>query len=238
MKGSELFDKEKVSFNLARYSHGGEKFEVVVDPDKVIAFKNGTLKDVKEALTSEKVFSDAKKGMIAPDSSLTRSFETTDPLKVAEIILMKGKVQLTSEYRDNLRDIKKRQIIDLIHRNSIDPRTSAPHPVQRIENAFTQAKVKIDEHKNAEDQLDEIRKKLQPIMPIRFETRKLQLTIPSTYASQAFPSLKKYGRISKDSWQSDGSLLTVVEIPAGLQEEMMEHLNKLTHGDVEMKVLD
>ena len=110
MKGSELFDKEKVHFNLARLTKGGEHFEVIIEPDAAVAFKNGSLKDIKAALKYEKVFSDAKKGLLAPETSMQKNFNTSDPDAVAEIIISKGDIQLTSAYRDSLQDAKRRQL--------------------------------------------------------------------------------------------------------------------------------
>ncbi|MAG16417.1 ribosome assembly factor SBDS [Candidatus Woesearchaeota archaeon] len=235
MKGSELFDKEKAHFNLARLTKGGEQFEIIVEPDKAISYKNGSISDVKETMKYEKVFSDAKKGLLASEESMKKVFETVDSVKIAEVVLSKGKIQLTSQYRDSLRDAKKKQLIELIHRNAVDPKTNLPHPVTRLENAFNEAKVHVDERK-AEDQLEGVLKLLRPILPIRFETRKLQLLIPSKYASKAYSTLKGFGRIIKDTWHSDGTLLSVIEIPAGLQQELTEQLNKLTHGDVDIKI--
>ena len=238
MKGSELFDKERVHFNLARLTKGGERFEVIIEPDEAVAFKNGSLKDIKVALKYEKIFSDAKKGLLAPETSMQKNFNTSDPAAVAEIIISKGDIQLTSAYRDSLQEAKRRQLVELIHRNAIDPKTGLPHPATRIENAFAEAKVKIDTHKKATDQLEDVLKQLRPILPIRFETRKLQLLIPAAFASKSHSTIKGYGRIIKDSWHSDGTLLAVVEIPAGLQQELVEQLNKLTHGDVDVKILE
>jgi len=238
MKGSELYEKEKAHFNLARLNKGGERFEVIIDPDKAVAYKNGSLKDVKDALKYEKIFSDAKKGLPAPETSMQKNFNTSDALSVAEIILTKGEIQLTSAYRDSLKENKRKQLVELIHRNAIDPKTNLPHPLTRIENAFAEAKVRIDEHKKVEDQFEDVLKQLRPILPIRFETRQIQLLVPSAFASKSYPTIKGFGRIVKDSWHSDGTLLAVVEIPAGLQQELVEQLNKLTHGDVDIKILE
>ncbi len=238
MRDSEIFDREKVHLNVARISRGGEKFELIIDPDKAIAYRNNSLSDVREAVKYEKVFLDAKKGLPASEASMKKAFETSEVLKVAEFILRNGEIQLSAHYRDSIREAKRKQLVELIHRNAIDPRTSLPHPLQRIENAFTIAKVKIDENRKAEDQLDDIVRMLRPVMPIRFETRKIQLIIPSSYASKAHLLVKGFGRIVNDTWHSDGTLLCVVEIPAGLQEELIERLNKLTHGDIDVKVLE
>ena len=238
MKGAELFGKEKAGFNLARIRKAGERFEVVVDPDNAVAFRDGSLGDVREALSSEKVFADAKKGLESPESSLKRAFGSSDVLKVAGSIIREGEIQLTAQYRDSLRAAKRGQIVQLIHQNAIDPRTNAPHPAARIENAMAEAGVKIDESRSAEDQTDGIVKKLQPVIPIRFETRTLQFVVPATHASRSYGLLKAYGRVVRNSWHSDGTLFAVVQIPAGRQQELSEKLNRIAHGNIDIKTVE
>ncbi len=238
MKGSETYDRERVHLNVARISRSGEKFEVIIDPDAAVAYKNSEGGDVRAALKYEKIFLDAKKGLPASEASMNKAFETSDVLKVAEFILRHGEIQLSEHYRESLREAKRKQIIEIIHRNAIDPRTKLPHPVQRIENAFEIAKVKIDDNRKAEDQLEDVIKALRPVMPISFETRKLQLVVPSAYASKASMLIKGFGRVVDTKWHSDGTLLAVVDIPAGLQQDIIDRLNKLAHGDVDVKVLE
>ena len=50
---------------------------------------------------------------------------------------------------------------------TVDPKTQLPHPVQRILLAMEEGKIKIDEFKDEQLQLDEIIKKLQPLLPIK-----------------------------------------------------------------------
>ena len=61
--------------------------------------------------------------------------------------------------------------MEIIHRNGVDPKTKLPHPIQRLENAFEEAKIKIDERRSAEDQVKEILDKLRPVLPISFEKK-------------------------------------------------------------------
>ncbi|MBI2137071.1 ribosome assembly factor SBDS [Candidatus Woesearchaeota archaeon] len=238
MKGNELLGKERAHFNLARLDAGGARFEVIIDPDKAVGFKGGSVGDVREVLMYEKVFADARKGQLASEHDMQRAFGTSDALKVAEAVLSRGEIQVTSAYRDSVRDARVRQVIQLIHRNSVDPRSGFSHPVKRIENAFEEAKVRIDERKSAEAQLDDVVKKLRVVLPLRFETRQVQVVVPSRFASKAEGIAKGYGRLVKESWQSDGTLFAVLELPAGLQEEFSGQLNALTHGDVDIKVLE
>ena len=230
-------DQERVSFNLARLKKGGRNFEIVVDPDNAIAYKKGSEIDIKDVLRGEHVFSDAKKGVFASENDMKSLFNSSDPVKVASIILKEGEIQLTTEYRDKLRAEKKKRILALIQRNAVDPKTKLPHPLARIENAFEQVKCKVDEFKTAEEQVDEAIKALRTVLPLRIEQIVLRVDVPPQYAHQAYGVLKKLGDIKKETWNNDASLIVELEIPAGLQEEVMNRLNSMTHGGVDISII-
>jgi len=233
----ETYDKDRIKhMNLARLKIKGERFEVAIDSEKAMAYKKGTLRDVREALDSEHVFRDAKKGSLAAEHDLMKFFKTKDPLEVADQIIKKGEVQLTESYRKKQQDEKRIKIIAIIHRNAVDPKTHLPHPMTRIENAFAEAKVHIDEFKSVEEQVNDIVKKLQPILPIRFELKEVTIKISVDYAAKAYGPINDFGKILKDEWLSDGSWLGVVEIPGGLEEELYDKINKITHGHNETSV--
>ena len=67
-------DHEKVQFNLARLKKEGEIFEIVVEPSLAIQFKERNDGDISEILKSEKIFSDAKKGLLASEHKLKEIF--------------------------------------------------------------------------------------------------------------------------------------------------------------------
>ncbi|MFH1589316.1 MAG: ribosome assembly factor SBDS [archaeon] len=236
-KGQQLFDYKKIDINTAKLKTHGQTFEIVVDPDLAIKFKQGEEVDVREVLHAEEIFSDANKGLHAPESEIKKIFGTTDSLQVAKKILTDGEIQLTAEYRDKVRAEKKKRIIDIIYKNGIDPKTKLPHPIQRLENAFNEAKIHIDELKRAEDQVTEIVKRLMPVLPIRFARKEIQLVVPAEHAARLYGHVTKFGDIKKEQWMNDGSWFAVVEIPAGLQNEFFDELNKETHGNIEAKIL-
>lgn len=231
----QIYDKEKVTFNLIVYKKHGKHFEIAVDPDLAIEYKNkkkDNKEDLVELLKAEKIFSDTKKGLRAPVEELEEAFQTTEFFKIAQIMITEGEIQLTSEHREHLRQEKRNKIVNLIHRQAIDPRTGAPHPVTRIENALVEAKVRIDEFKKAEDQIQDVLHKLKPIMPIKIDQKKYRVTLTVNYASKLQGTLKEYGKMSKEAWLPNGSFSCELEIPAGLQSEMMDELNNKTHGTV------
>jgi ribosome maturation protein SDO1 len=233
------YDKERIRhLNLAKLKKGGEVFEIAIDPDKAIAYKFHRIGDIREVLHQEKVFSDTKKGMVAPETRLKSLFGTSDALKVADIILKEGEIQLTTEYRDKIREEKKKRILSLIQRNAIDPKTKLPHPLTRIESAFEAAKCRCDEFKTAEEQIDAVIKKLRPILPIKIEQLRMNVHVPAAYAHQTFGLLKKMGELSHESWGNDGSLVVKLQIPAGMREDVIDKLNKATKGTVDISKME
>ena len=215
----------------------GLHFEILVDGNGAIAFKEGKIADVREILAVQKVFSDARKGLEASEMQMQQIFGSKDPVVVAKIILQKGEVPLTKEYKDNLREQKKKQIIDYIHRNAVDPKTLAPHPPQRIEAALDEAKFHINEMDVFDKQVQEAIKSIHHILPLKFVTKDISVTISAKYAHQSYPTLKSFGKVMKEDWLNDGSLKVVVEIPGGLEEDFYSKLSALCHGDMEAEVI-
>jgi len=223
--------------NLARIKKFGQTFEISIDPEAALKFKNGDINNIREVLHSEQIFLDAKKGEIAPSNKLQEVFKTDDPLKVAEIIIKEGEIQTTSEHRSKEREQKLNQLIGMIHRMGINPTNNLPHPANRIEAALEEAKFRLDEHKSAEDQLEDALSKIRPIIPIKIEQRILVLTIPGAHVGKANGLVRGNCKILNEDWRQDGSWAVKVEIPAGFQEELMDKLNGITHGEVQVEVL-
>ena len=236
MKSFKTFDKERLSVNLARLKKAGENFELIIDPDKILEYRKNKA-EVRDVLMYEKIFSDAKKGFEASSERLKSVFGTDNILESAKTILDQGEIQFTQEYREQKRKEKLNKILDIITRNAVDPKTGIPHPRNRIEAAIDEAKVKIDYYKDAEDQVSDIVKELQPVLPIKFAMKEIQVKIGPLYAGKAYSVVDRYGKIKMDNWQTDGSWICSVEIPAGMQNEFFDSLNKLTHGSMESKIL-
>jgi ribosome maturation protein SDO1 len=222
--------------NTARLKKGSDVFEIVIDPEKAIAARHGKA-DIREALKVQKIFSDAKKGMLASEQRMQALFGTTDAIEVAKKIVVDGNIQITAEYRQKLTDQKRLQIIEFIRCNGVDPRTHTPHPATRIEAALVEAKVRIDEFKPVEQQVQDVLKALRPILPIKFEIKEIELVIPAQYASKAYSVVKHFGKILSESWQSDGSWRGILEIPGGMEQELYDKLNAATHGELISKVI-
>ncbi len=221
----------------ARYSFENEKFEVLVDPDLALELKKGKKVDLNELLATDTVFKDAGQGEEQSEKAVNKAFGTTKPEEVAKQIILKGSVQLTTEQRREMRGKRRREIIQIITTNAINPQTNAPHPVQRIENALDEINPEIDPVKPAQDHVPAILKELKKKIPISFEKLEMAVKIPAQFSGKAQPALHQF-KLKKEEWQNDGSLIAVVEIPAGLKNELLNKVNSLTHGKCEVKVLN
>lgn len=221
---------------IASYEKEGKRFELYVDPDATYAYIEKRKPDVKNILVAEEVYSNAKKGERAKPSDIQKVFGTTDIMQILEFILKNGDVQLTTEQRRKMVEEKRKQIMAILLREAIDPRTKAPHTQIRLEQAIEQAKFHVDPFKDPREQLEEVVKALRPILPMKFEKIKIAVKVPAAFSHKCYGTLKNYG-IEKEQWLSSGDLVVVVEIFAGLQGEFYDKLNKQTGGQVETKVL-
>lgn len=223
---------------IARLKVKDKKFEVIVDPDKAWLFKKGEQKvDIHEVLLGEFIYYDARRGLKASEMELKQIFKTDDAYEIAKHIVKRGELQLTAEQRREMIETKKRQIVEFISRNCIDPRTGLPHPPKRIELAIENAKVSIDPFKPVEVQVNEVIKALARILPLKIAKALVAVKIPPQYVGKAYGVLPKIGKIIRSNYLSDGSWSVELEIPAGLQRTLVEEVAKMTKGKGEVRII-
>lgn len=219
---------------VLKYNKKGHLFSIMIDPEKAAQFKQGKAA-LDDAIATEDIFVDVKRGIRASSHDLKDVFGTDDNRKIMEIMIRDSELPVTKKQKNLALEEKRKRIVSIISRNAVDPKTGIPHPPQRIENAIEEAKVKIDEHKTAEEQVPEIIKKISAVLPIKFEVKKLELVLPAKFAGQAYGLIKKEAKILKDEWKNDGSLKVLVEVPVSIQDKFFTDVNHICHGDVESK---
>ncbi len=224
-------------YTVARIIKDNEHFEVLVKPQKALDYRMGKIAAITEVLVTETIFSDANKGTKVSEENLLKAFGTTEQLKIAEMILKKGTLQLTTEQRRKMVDDKRKQIVDFISRQCVDPKTNLPHPPLRIENALEQIHYSIDPFKPVEEQARDIIKLLRPILPLKMEQVSVGVHIPAEYSARAYGSIKGFGTIKREEWRGDGSWYGVLEMPAGLYAPFLEKLGDITKGNGEAKII-
>jgi len=223
--------------SIVRYSFEGEKFEILVKPDPALEYKLGKRKDISPILVSDEIYSDSSKGTRASTEKLLKAFKTEDTAVIAEKILQKGDLNLTTDQRRKMVSEKRKQIVNFIAKTFVDPKSHLPHPPLRIEQAMEDGRVSIDPHKNAEEQIKDIVEKLRSIIPLKSENLVLEITIPAQFASQSYSVLKSTGTLQKEEWQSNGSLKAILEIPAAARPNVIDRLGSITKGTASVEVV-
>jgi len=222
---------------VARFSFEGEKFEILVKPDPALEYKLGKKKDISSILVSDEIYTDSGKGTKPSTEKLLKAFKTEDLTEIAQIIMQKGDLNLTTDQRRKMIDDKRKQIVEFIVKTYVDPRTHLPHPPLRVEQAMKDGRVSIDPQKNVEEQVKEIVEKLRSIIALKSENLNLEITIPAQYASQSYAVLKSVGSLKKEEWQNNGSLKAILEIPAAARPNVIDRLGSITKGSASVEVM-
>jgi ribosome maturation protein SDO1 len=220
---------------IVRLVIDNDKFEILVKPDPALEYKLGKKVELSHILVSDEIYADANKGTRIPDEKLLRNFKTVDSNEIAKQILEQGEINLTTEQRRRMVVEKKKQIIQYINKNFIDPKTHIPHPPIRIENAMDQVRLIIDPFKKSEDQAKKIIESLRKILPLKSETLQLIVTVPPQFSAQSYSVLKNIGELKDEKWLQDGSLRVIIEINAGIKGTFIERINSATKGSVQVQ---
>jgi len=210
----------------ARIKIKGKNFEILVDDNKALAYKKqgGNLGEI---LAFNEIFTDVKKGFKASEKDLRECFDTVDIFQISDKIIKQGEILLSEEHRGKERETKINQIIEFLSKNAVDPQTNSPHTPERIKSALEEAGVNID-NQPIEKQIGKILEKLKTILPIKIETKKLLIKIPTAYTGKVYGLINEYKE--SEEWQNDGSLNCTINLPVGLQMDFYDKLNGITHG--------
>jgi ribosome maturation protein SDO1 len=222
-------------FTIVRLAVEGDKFELLVKPDPALEYKLGKRTDISSVLVSDEIYSDANKASRASSEKMTKHFRTTDSIEVAKQILARGELNLTTDQRRKMVEEKRKQIVQIINKSFVDPKTHLPHPIVRIEAALEEARVSIDPFKKSEDQAKGVVDALRKILPLKSETVRLTVTVPPQFAAQSYSILKSTGDFKGEEWLSDGSLRAIVEMNAGMKGQFLDRLGSVTKGSAQVK---
>ncbi|MCD6085070.1 MAG: ribosome assembly factor SBDS [Desulfurococcales archaeon] len=221
---------------VARYEVKGRKFEILVNPDKALQYREGAKLNIDDVLVGDYVYKDVRRGDRASPEELKKIFGTDDIKKVADAIIKKGELQLTTEQRRKLLEAKKRQIINYIARSAVDPHTKTPIPPQRIEKAMEEVRVSVDLYRSVEEQATQIIRAIVRVLPIKIAKAYITVRVPPEVAAKAYQELRRLGEVKNEKWLNDGSYHVEIELPAGMQAEVIDRINRATKGAAEVNV--
>jgi ribosome maturation protein SDO1 len=222
---------------IARLEKRGKTFEVLVDPELAFQYKHNPDdfdKELIEILAVNQVYSDSKKGSRASEADIKEVFGNADIDEIVSQILKQGTIQMTTELKRIQTEKRKKEIASMIARNALDPKSRLPHPMSRVLNAMEQARVNIN-LTPAESQVNSVVKQIQEILPLSFEKVKMKILVPARYTGKAYGYVKNTANILNDEWCNDGCWMATIEVTAGLKMDLIDNLNHMTKGEVEIK---
>ncbi|RDE16169.1 MAG: ribosome assembly factor SBDS [Candidatus Thorarchaeota archaeon] len=232
--GETWLDLDAVVVSLKK---GPNRFELFVDPDLAFKYRRGEEIPLEDILKSYIVYEDARRGDHASENLFEDAFGTSEIFDIAPQIIKQGEFKLTHEQRVQLVHEKTDTIIDHIAKRAMNPQTGHPHPPDRIRQALEEAKVQVDPFISVDEQIPNVVKALRVIIPISFESVKLQITIPAAHSGKGYNLVSNAAVIKSESWNLDGSWTGLVELPAQKRQELYDELNRLTKGQIRIEVV-
>lgn len=220
-----------------RYSNDKE-FEILVEPDLAKEAKlEGEDHDIQRMLFVQEIFTDANAGERAGADELEDEFGTRNVMDAAKEIFEQGDMQLTTEQKAEMREEKRKQVIDMIARRAQDPKTGNPHPPKRVENALEEAGFHVEWNSDVEEKFQEAIDEIRPIIPISLDEKEAAIRIPADAAGKAYDRIQAVADVSEEEWGNE-YFMARVKLPAGVLSDLMDELQDLTSGKAEIKELD
>lgn len=212
----------------------GEKFQVLVDFDKLNEFKKNTENvSVYDVLADTKIFRDQKKGELASENHLNAVFEGKSEEDILKIILLKGDCQIPTAYLNKLRDEKKVQVVNYIVENAINGQTKGKFTPTMVSDEVDKLKFNFDYNKSFESQAEEVVELLKKVMPIRISRIIMEINVPGQHCGAFYGPFRKYGKITKEYFDDDGNLHLHIEIAETKIDEVVNYIKNNSNGEGE-----
>ena len=221
----------------ARFETGGNRFEILIDPQAAQDYKEGEEVDWEEAIAADGIWNDSSKGERAPEKLVNDTFGSLDLIDIYKKILAEGSIQLTSQQKKEMVEQKRNRIISHIAANAMNPQTGGPHPPKRIENAIEEIRYSVDPIESDQKQIEKIVSKIKLLIPISFDKIRVAVKIPAIHVGKCYGQLSGLGNIESEEYQKDGSWIGIIEMAAAAQTKLEDLLGSVTKGTAEIKAL-
>jgi ribosome maturation protein SDO1 len=221
---------------IAKFEKDKIHFEILLDPNVALKIRKGAEFNhlFGDLLAVEEIYKDAKKGEKASESSLKEVFGNIEFKEIIKKIVLEGHLELTTEQRRKMFEEKRKEVLDYIVKNSINPITKLPHTEQRVLNALEKVKLDVDINISIKKQIEKIVQKLNPILPMSFSKFVCNVFVPIEIAGKINNIVNKYD-VSERKWMPNGLNLKV-NVPAGEKEEFFNIMFKVSGGKAKVEV--
>lgn len=215
-----------------RYKKNGDQFEVLVDFDKLKEFeKKPDEISVYDVLADVKIFKDQKRGELAAESLLEKSFRGLSEEQILKEILLKGECQIPTAYLNKLREEKKMQAINYIAENAINPATKSKYTNSMIESEVSKLKYSFDPNIGFEHQAQEVLKLLKKVMPISIDKVVLKIEIPPQYSGAFYGPFRKFGKVTKEFYDNNANLHLHLELTESQADNAINYIKQNTNNE-------
>jgi len=220
---------------VVRYKQGKITFEVGCKVGNALKYKKGQL-GFENVLVSEEIWKDIKKGDRASNEELKAAFKTEDIKVIAKTIVDDGEIQFNDTERKEMIEKKRNEIINYIHKYYIDPKTKTMIPVNRIDNALTELKIRIDMDQATDKQIQDIIKKLPEVLSIKRSEITGNISATHQHVAAVTGVLKKHSiTILSENFTDTGCSYSVSMVP-GDYDKVIADLNTSTKGNFEFNI--
>ncbi|MCK5040625.1 MAG: ribosome assembly factor SBDS [Candidatus Aenigmarchaeota archaeon] len=219
---------------IAQLKKGKKTFEIMLDFDKYLEWKAKKDIPVDDLIVGDFCFNNISKAERAVESDMKEAFGTLELGKIASQILQKGQIQMTTKERQELQERKRRQIVDFICKEAIDPRTNCPPTPTHIELALKEAHFNVDIFGNIDGQIKEALKKMMSVLPLIIEKDEIEVKIPIADVPSVQKIVRGSTKILKENWTSD-FWVVLVQMPSSKATSFLEHLTKMCKNEIIVK---
>eukprot|EP01128_Nolandella_sp_AFSM9_P010433 TRINITY_DN7208_c0_g1_i1.p1 TRINITY_DN7208_c0_g1~~TRINITY_DN7208_c0_g1_i1.p1 ORF type:complete len:261 (+),score=79.73 TRINITY_DN7208_c0_g1_i1:69-851(+) len=218
---------------VARLKVGKTQFEVATKSGQALLFRQGKV-DFASVLETEEIWKDVKKGDRASVAELQEAFGELSLTEVATKIVTKGALQYSESERKEFVAKKRREIIGFLHKNFVDPKTNRSIPNERIENALTDLKFRVDPDEQVDKQVAKILKNIVSVLPIKkMEMVTGSVTIPHAHLGKAQGIVRSVVTVTGESYSATGATLNLSFAPSEY-EVLIDALNRVCRDEYEL----
>jgi len=227
--GRKMPTNQKRHTNIAvvKLQSHGKRFEIACYPNKVISWRDGVEKDLREVLQSERVFTNVGKGEFSNSKDLEKAFGTKNEKEICKIILEKGALQVGEKERGVAQDSMFAEIAEKVSEMSINTETDRKYPPTIIQKAMRdEIHYSIQSKKNAKVQAIDVIKQLQKKkFPIDRCKSKVKIFVPKEFES----TKKKIIELAKEIVLEQDEEIIMTILPSQLRQ-IQELFEKETEG--------
>ena len=173
------------------YSNNGSKCEILVKPESVTLYRNGTAKRA-DILLSDDIYVGGKKPDLMSGVALTKIFGDISRSEMLETILQKGQFALTTNELRNM----KQQAFTALAGYIVQNYTSAKgrqYSMEQVETILKQCRVNADYHLNAPNNFMAIKNKLHGKLVLKPKPGSIPFSVHLSWKNHA----KHYNKIKR-----------------------------------------